>query len=115
MSCEHENIETIGKFPKNMYINEAGGDNDRLSNDIKCLNCGLEGREEYYHVGYEIDHKDSCEEQDIAVNDVGIFPNNMRVKHDYFFNKIKCYECNRVGKSIYMFENRVWKWGMNNE
>ena len=33
--CEHNDIEALGYFPENMYV-----DGECLANKIKCLECG---------------------------------------------------------------------------
>ncbi len=106
MTCKHENFETVGKFPKNLYIHEDHGDNDRLANKIKCLDCGIIGIEKYSFIEGNIEHSEKCECSEYDM--MGKFPNNMFIDGEYFANKIKCYFCRKIGKEFYEFEKRTW-------
>lgn len=41
-TCEHDDYESIGKFPENMEI-----DGECITNQIKCIECGKIGTEYY--------------------------------------------------------------------
>ena len=108
MSCEHLDYETVGKFPEFLYIHEDHGDGDRLANDVKCLECNEIGIEKYRFVETDIPHKENCEIDPANFEEIGQFPKNMSIDGEYFTNKIKCYECNKIGKMYYKFEEREW-------